>query len=176
MYERALGERWEELPQIVRAIHSPGVVLGTFTIRRGPSWLSRLVATVAGFPPPGSDVAMKMHVERDGDRLIWRRRFGDHGITTWQDEREGVIHEGRGGFYFAFRPVVVDRGLDHVQISAGLKVGPLCVRFPRWLQPQVSGRTRATNDHAEVCVEVHAPFCGLVLCYEGTAWPEKSER
>lgn len=176
MYERAMGEDWDKLPQVVRLIHSPGIVLGTFTIRRGKSWLSRLVATVSGFPPAGSNIAMKMHVESDGRRLIWRRRFGAHCITTWQDQHEGIIREGRGGFYVTFRPIVVHGGLDHVQVSAGLKIGPLCVRLPRWLQPRASGRTRATNGHAEVCVEVHAPFCGLVLCYEGTAWPEKGDR
>lgn len=175
MYQQALGKQWSELPQVVQAIHSPGTIHGRFTIRRGESWRSRILATICRFPKPGVDVELRMSIERQGDRLIWRRRFGDRVLQTWQDQRDGIIRDGRGPFYLAFRPIPVERGLDHQQVSAGLKVGPFCLPFPGWLQPRMSGRIRATDSIAEVHVEIHAPLCGLVLSYQGTAWVTRGE-
>ena len=93
MYEALLGPDWEDLPEVVRPIHAPGEFRGRFDITRGRSPLARVAAWICGFPASGESVAVALAITAEADRWVWRRRFGDVVVTTWQ---QGYLREGFG--------------------------------------------------------------------------------
>ena len=56
-----------------------------------------LLASLAGFPPAGSDVPVELHVTREGNRERWSRNFAGKKMVTVQWENNGALIRDQSG-------------------------------------------------------------------------------
>lgn len=174
LYERLLGEAWNDLDEPVRRLHERGTGPcgeGLFAVRRGKLF-ARGLARLAGLPSGGEAVRVCLSVTQteDGAAEHWHRTFEGRVFDTWQREGEGrLLAERAGPVELLFRLSVEGGTLVYTQAGAALRVGPLRVPLPRALAPRVEARECGAEDGEDVHVHVSstAPFVGLMLSYEG---------
>lgn len=172
MYETLLGaDTWQSLPSPIRAVHSPGRACGRLTVRRGRSLAARLVGALCRFPAAGADTPLALRVSADRGRLTWERRFGSRCLSTAQTVEGALLQEQLGPFVCAFELLSRNGGIEFLQRSASLALGPWRARLPSWLAPRVRGRAQASGAGVEIDVEISAPLVGLVLAYRGFVMP-----
>src|SRR5581483_1958426 len=179
LYLRLTGPAWADLSEPVRQFHSIADGwrgIGRFTISRGSRLPARLLAWLLRLPAAGTEVPTRLEVtpRRDGER--WHRTFGGRPFVTVQREMAGqVLAEEHGLIEMRFRLEVSDHALCYHQIGTALRLGPLRVRLPRWLSPQITGREWALAGEPGVraAVRVTVPLVGLLIAYEGSI--EKEE-
>ena len=169
---RAIEAGGLNVPEGVAAFHRGlGVrrYAGQCEITRGRGVLVRLGLGLAGFPPAGSGVPVRLMLDVRDDGAVWVRDFGGHvtrSRLSW-DVRRGRVMERFGPFRVAMVPEL-EGDVLHMRI-AGLSV--LGVPVPRWLVP--ASETREFVDEAgrfrfEVAARV--PVLGLLIRYAG--WVE----
>jgi hypothetical protein len=174
LYERLLGEAWDELDEPVRRLHERGTGQcgeGLFAVRGG-NFLARTLARLAGLPSGGEAVRVCLSVTHaeDGSAERWHRTFEGRVFDTLQREGTGrMLAERAGPFELLFKLGVEGGALVYTQAGAALRVGPLRVPLPRPLAPRVEARESVADDGEAVLVRVssRAPFVGLMLSYEG---------
>jgi hypothetical protein len=174
LYERLLGEAWDELDVPVRRLHERGTGPcgeGLFAVRGG-NLFARGLARLAGLPSGGEAVRVCLSVTHaeDGAAERWHRTFEGRVFDTLQREGAGrLLAERAGPFELLFRLSVEGGALVYTQAGAALRVGPLRVPLPRPLAPRVEARESVADDGEGVMVRVssRAPFVGLMLSYEG---------
>ncbi len=173
VYAELSGGSWDRVPEVVRRVHEPGRVSGTFRIERGLGLLARLLAWLARFPPAGECVAIVLQVERTDRGLLWRRTLGEHLMVTEQEICGPMLMcEAAGAVSLTFRVRAGREGLHYEQRFASVRLGSRRLRLPRWLALQVVASCTAEGAGcAFVKVEVRAPLCGLVLRYQGDVAP-----
>ena len=74
LYCRLLGAQFDQLPDQVRDLHnvmSAARWSGRADVVRGSSIAARLIATLFGLPPEGSDQALTVTFEPSGDAEVW---------------------------------------------------------------------------------------------------------
>lgn len=173
LYERLLGEAWNDLDEPVRRLHMRGsgpCGEGTFEVTGG-NFVARALARLARLPATGERVRVRLSVtilEGIGER--WHRTFEVRAFDTVQREGKGnLLAERAGPFELLFRLSEERGSLVYKQSGAALRVGLLRVPLPRVLAPRVEARERGADDgrSVEVHVRSSAPLVGLVLSYEG---------
>jgi len=170
LYPRLLGERWAELPEPVRRLHSGGArrAAGLFDVRhgRGPArWLARAL----GMPREGKRIPTLLAVTTGAGGERWDRRFGDEGFVTEQSAGDdGRLHERLGRMEFRLDLRAAGGVLRFEPAGMAFRLGRHAVGLPRWLAPRVGGRVFADGGRARVEVEVLAPLLGLVIGYSGS--------
>ena len=129
LYQRILGSAWDDLAPQIRELHSvrrESVFTGRCRVERGRSPLSRLVASVIGFPKAGTDQNVSVTLTVDGDGERWIRRIGDHRFSSLQRPGQGrsdsLIRE-------RFGPVSVHMAL--VVALRAVRLGPHACRRRR---------------------------------------------
>ncbi len=139
-------------------------------------WILRL-------PEEGRDVPARLKVsdvsaQARGDPTgeIWSRSFGKHELTSFQDANQhGFLSERFGLTELLFRLEVVEHSLVFVTVGGALVVGPIRIRLPLRLCPEVRARVSGHEGNRErlnVSVSLRVPLFGLVLAYEGYIDPE----
>ena len=174
LYERLLGEAWNELDEPVRRLHELGggpCGEGLFAVRRG-NFIARSLARLAGLPAGGEAARVRLSVtpSEDGETELWQRTFEGRAFDTLQREGEGrLLAERAGPIELLFRLSVEDGARVYRQAGAALRAGPLRVPLPRALAPRVEARESGADDGEGVNVYVSsgAPLVGLLLTYEG---------
>jgi hypothetical protein len=76
LYQRVLGQSWDQLAPEVRQLHSVSSTssfVGRCTVDRGRNPFSWLVATLIGFPKAGSDQSISVTLTVDGNGERWIR-------------------------------------------------------------------------------------------------------
>jgi len=127
LYERLLGDAWEELEESVRVFHACGEAgaraAGTFEVRRGTGILARLLARLLRLPAGGGAVPLVLTVTPlacGGER--WRRNFAGRDFTTEQRAHAGpLLAERAGPFETLFRLTVEGGALAYRQAGASLR-------------------------------------------------------
>jgi hypothetical protein len=141
---RALGSSWAQLPLVVRRLHGPCAVCGSFAVERGRGWTAAVVAQLFGLPAPGRDVPTSLEVRAGRCEFTWARRFGTRPLVTHQRALGGgALAERLGGIECVFELIATPEGIEYRQTGARLCAGPLRFPLPRVLAPRVEARTRA---------------------------------
>lgn len=175
LYPRALGDAWDALPEPLRACHDPSPSLeaeGSFTVTRSRSWLARVVLALAGMPPAGRDVAVRLEVRALRDEQIWERDFAGFRMTTIQSLAPGgLMAERRGPLELLFRLDTEARALVYRPAGLRLRVGPLRIPLPSWCGPRVEVRAWCEPDEDDVMhvrVSMSLPLLGEAITYGGS--------
>lgn len=170
LYRRVLGDRFETLPERVRALHSVTQTTswsGRADVERGPSLPARLLAAIAGLPLAGRDQPLTVTFTPDNGEEIWTRTFARHVFRSVQGEADGRLWEQVGPARLAFELTAGPNGLS-LKIS-GLRV--LGVPVAGWLLPTAVTREWEEGGRYRFSVAVHVPLIGLLVRYDGWLEP-----
>ena len=177
LYRRLLGAAWSALPEEVRAMHDLHETLeaeGTATIERGHGWQARLAAAIAGFPPPGNDVPVRVSFTRQQDREIWRRDFAGATFSSTQEAGRGrndrLLVERFGPLALSLALVLDDGRLRLVMRRWSLFGLPL----PAAWAPRGEAHESAEDGRFRFDVEIRHRFTGLIVAYRGWLVPRRS--
>ncbi|MBI3822271.1 MAG: DUF4166 domain-containing protein [Planctomycetes bacterium] len=170
LYAQVLGDRWHELAEIVRRLHTPGTVVraaGIFSVRRG-NRLARVIASIMGLPAECDAVDVQLTVTPTGTREEWRRLFGAKPFVSLQWLDAGKLFERIGLSETQLEFDVVDGGLHYRTGRTALRLGFIRLPLPRFLAPRVIAWEKPDGDKLSVHIEVHLPMLGHLITYEGT--------
>lgn len=171
LYRRMLGERFEDLPEVLRRFHDAnggGRAQGMIQVERAGGWLRNTLASLLGLPRAGRDIAVRLEVYVEGDRERWVRWFAHQRVETVQWERDGALIEALGATTFSSALVVVGSCLRYEFRRAWVAGIPL----PRRLGPVIDGWVDAGSNGWRVVVRIAAPLLGELVRYEGWVEPE----
>lgn len=170
LYRRLLGSAWARLPEPVRALHDLQQAMtaeGIASVERGTGWLSRFIGAMAGFPPAGNDIPVRVSFTRSRQTEIWRRQFAETSFASIQEAGRGsadrLLVERFGPFAFGLALVLDEDKLRLVVRRWSLFGLPL----PRALAPSGDAYETARNDRFHFHVEIRHPLAGLILRYHG---------
>jgi hypothetical protein len=170
LYQRVLGQSWDQLAPEIRQLHSVTSVSsfnGRCTVDRGRNPLAWLIATLIGFPKAGSDQSMTVKLTVDGDGERWVRSSGRRTFSS-------VQHSLRGRSEWLvcerFGPVCVDMAL--VVDGANLRYivrrwRLLGISLPLSLGPRSTALESVQDGKFRFDVEIGHPFTGLIVRYCG---------
>lgn len=180
LFQRLLGQRWAELPALLRELHRVGHVRrwrGQADIERGRGWLARIAGAFAGFPPAGAGIPVEVEMRRTRAGETWVRRFGRYSFRSHlsQDgpDSSARLRERFGLLSFAI-------GLERQGEALGFPVASgrcLGIPLPAFLRP-VSETREYVDAHgrASFDVSIRLPIAGFVAGYQGWLDPVKTER
>ena len=175
LYRKVLGDRFEMLPEAIRAMHEPGFGLrasGTAVVDGPIGLLASIVSAIFGFPPAAGQVPVTVTInpERRGER--WIRSFGDRRFSSFlsRSRRTGGVVERFGLLSFDLDLDVNAEGVRGMPVR-GFRLGPL--PLPRFLAPLSKASERVDRKgRFSFDVEVSLPFgLGRVVRYRGTLEP-----
>ena len=176
LYRQLLGAAWPLLPAPLRAMHDlrdTMVAEGVASIERGRGWLSRLAGAIAGFPPPGDAVPVRVAFTRRQGRETWRRDFGGAGFSSTQEAGEGrddrLLVERFGPFAFGLALVVDEDRLRLVMRGWSL----FGVRLPAAWAPLGEAHESAKDGRFHFHVEIRHRLTGLIVAYRGWLVPQR---
>ncbi len=177
LYRHLLGDAYEALPEPIRTLHNLSDALsfaGRASVERGSGFLARLIAAAIGFPPPASDVAVKVNLHLENGREVWRRNFADCGFLSTQEAGRGrferLMVERFGPFAFGIALLVESDRLRLVVRRWNF----LGVPLPARLAPIGNAYESVENGRFRFFVEIKHFVTGLVVRYHG--WLEPSAR
>ncbi len=131
LYARLLGAEWAQLDETLRRAHLQGDRLclsGTFQIRRGESWLARVVARILRLPATSEAVAARLTVLPTASGEKWIRRFGDSELMTTQTAAaDGTMRERFRIIEISCRLEATSGAITYRQVGAALRLGRLHV-------------------------------------------------
>lgn len=173
LFSAALGPDFQRLPGPVQALHRPARISewqGEARITGGPTILARLIARLAGFPPPASSIPIRVHIESQACGERWTRWFGPHRLrsTIRPGLRLGTVVERFGPFRFEMALAAGDGGLR--QAVSQCRFGP--VRLPCAFAPG-GGATEDvdTLGRYRFVAEATLPWGTRLVRYEGWLVP-----
>jgi len=166
------------LPLVVRRFHfSLGDVAGTgiFQVRRSPTPLGRLMATLLHLPRPNDAAPVTLVVRRPppatcGEPMeLWYRRFGDESVDSLQAVDDSRVVERVGRIELCFELAADGGRLEFVHVATRVRLGPVRLRLPRALSIRVRASVGASPDEQRLHVRVlvSAPLVGTLLAYCG---------
>lgn len=173
VYRQVLGPAWGALDESVRRFHGDGTLVhasGSFRIRHGCSWLSRVLARLQNMPRAGEAVPMQLTLTPLPGGEEWHRSFaGQRMMSTQHAAADGLLAERIGHSVLHFQLEVRDGALHLRTVRSALHLGRLRVPLPLWLSPRVTASETPTPDgRIAVSVQVDLPILGLFIAYEGT--------
>ncbi len=171
VFEQALGfVAWNAMPASTRNIHQtqPGIVLkGEANITGARTPLGRIVAKLFGFPSAGANVPVSVIIESNGQREIWRRKFGGKLMTSMMSVAEGYsqsVEEHFGPLSFRMKLETGGFGVD--MVMDGLRLGPLSL--PRFMIPEIIATERVDEQgRHQFNVRIAKWPLGLLVHYRG---------
>lgn len=128
VFQRVLGSAFAQLAPAVQRGHQPGAALllsGQASVRRGSSWLARLLCGLIGFPVEGDAIPVTVHMQTQDGGECWQRRFGaqrfESRFRAGQGAQRGLLVEQFGLLRFHIALAVVDGAL-HWTVRSGCRV------------------------------------------------------
>lgn len=172
LFQRLLGQSWEQLPQAIRRLHSvTGVSTfsGECTVERGSNPLAQIVARVAGFPTAGArqKIMLQLSPEAAGER--WTRNVAGREFSSLlrlsRSSAAGVplLQEQLGVVAVDMEVAVADETLKYVVCHWYL----LGIPLPLWLGPQSTARESTEDGRVRFDVEIRHILIGLIVGYHG---------
>lgn len=170
LFQRILGDAWDDLPAAVQRLHSVSsrsTFTGLCTVRRGSNPLGALTAWLIGFPKSGADQTITVELAVESGTERWIRTIGGHRFSS-------VLSQGQRRSQWLMRerfgPVKVDvalvRGGDSLRyIIRGWTL--FGVRLPLWLGPRSTAVESAENGKFLFDVAIGHPLTGLIVHYHG---------
>jgi hypothetical protein len=169
LFPTILGDAWASLPAPIRAMHEGPGGEGQATIDRGRNPLARLAGWLVGFPPTAVQCPVSVHFDRRADGAeIWRRRFGDHLLTSTLSPATGrfagLLTERFGPAAFDMA-LVPSGGRLELHIRRWHLVG---IPLPLWLAPRSRAWEEDRGGQFAFHIELSHPLTGLIVSYSGT--------
>lgn len=177
LYPTLMGEAFAALPPAVQTLHRGGEFTGQASVTRGRNPLSRIIATLFGFPKTGDHTLTVSITTDDGGCEQWSRAYS--GQTMFSRQYAGT-GRAAGRLIEQFGSIAV--GLALVQNGDSLRYitqswSFLGVPLPRGLAP--GGEVHETVDaHARFAFHVTliVPIIGRLVHYEGWLVPKAPTR
>jgi len=178
LFQRALGPRFEDLPEPVRALHAVSGShrwVGEARVTRGSSVLSRVLCRMFGFPPAAERVPVSVTIERRGSRERWRRNFGGKAFETVLSlsgaPGSGHVRERFGVMAFDI-PLVLEQGALAFPVSRAFFLG---LPLPKWLLPVSKAKEFQAGQDFRFDILISVPGRGMLVHYEGFLQPAPPE-
>lgn len=165
LYERAMGQRFDALPEAIRGMHriyGDGGASGRGRVATGAGPLGWIIRQVMGFPPAGEYPLHVTFTERDG-KETWVREFGAYCFRSHLSLQRGRLTERFGPLAFTFELPSDNCGL-RMLLQGWSAFG---VPFPRWLAPRIAATETEQDGRFKFRVSVALPLIGPVVAYEG---------
>ena len=127
LYPELLKADFERLPRALRDFHSKpggGRAEGTAAVRND----NRLLARLAGFPPPGDNIPMRLLVVASDNSEVWIRSFGDAVLRSVQRREGDLLQEAIGPVRVLFRVLADGAGMRFESLRVRLWMIPLPLR------------------------------------------------
>ena len=169
LYRRVMGERFDQLPPEVRAMHSvlrEGVATGDAEVTGAANLLGRLVAAIMRFPPPGRHQLDVWFAERDGIEC-WHRHFGDHTFASTLSQPGPSLVERFGPIRFRFALDIERDGLRMRMQAWSI----WHIALPLVLAPRSEAREWAQDGWFHFDVPIALPLIGRIVHYRGRLQP-----
>jgi len=166
LYQRVMSDRFWDLPDAVRAMHSihgEGGAQGEGTVATGASLVARILCKVMKFPPAGTYPVHVSFLERNGGEK-WIRRFGDHRFSSVLRKSGSHVTERFGPLRFRFE--LRTDGKKLVMQPRGWDV--LGVPLPMIIGPRIDASEREEGGLFHFDVAVALPLIGPVIEYRGS--------
>lgn len=174
LHEQILGEAWQLLPAVLRAVHAAGPKLeigGEACITRGRGVLARLLAWIMRFPDAGENVPVSVTFERHGNHDKWTRDFGGQAFsstfTVGAGHFEHLLCERFGPLTFGMA-LVPDAGRLNLVMRRWSFLG---LPLPGFLAPRGPSCEFEENGRFKFDVEIRLPVAGFVIRYRGFLEP-----
>lgn len=171
LYKRVMRARFDRLDHPVREMHlitGDGGASGTATVRRGTSWVARIIASLMRFPPTGDHDLHVSFTEQDGKEQ-WLRQFGQHDFASELSQDKEYLVERFGVLKFSFHLLERDGGL----IMAMRKWSILSLPLPMAMAPRSEATEHADGDAFCFDVPISLPLIGLIVHYRGKLFPDE---
>lgn len=166
LYQRILGNGWDNLAPRIRELHSvtsESVFVGRCWVERGRDPLSRLIAAMIGLPAAGDDqeAIVTLTVERDGER--WTRCIGGRSFSSLQRPGHGLVRE-QFGAVTVHMALIVESGTLRYEIRRWTLLG---IPLPLWPGPPGRASESVEEGKFRFDVEMRHPLTGLIVRYRG---------
>ncbi|TGQ74543.1 SDR family NAD(P)-dependent oxidoreductase [Mesorhizobium sp. M00.F.Ca.ET.186.01.1.1] len=176
LYAVLLGDAWRGLPREIRAMHDRAAMArGRGSVERGTTILSRIVASLVGFPRASADSPVEVRFDTDKAGETWTRTFGTHSFSSRQFAGEGrsqrLLCERFGPLSFAMALVTEDGKLKLVLRRWNVLGLPL----PMWLCPRSTSHEAVEDGKFRFHVEISHPLTDLIVRYRGWLEPVDSQ-
>ncbi|MBV9704043.1 MAG: DUF4166 domain-containing protein [Methylobacteriaceae bacterium] len=173
LFARLLGDRFDNLPAPIRALHSPVDVaeyIGEADVEGPSNGPARWIAAMIGFPAPGKSLPVRVEIRAGKRGEIWQRKFGTIRFRSHlsQHAKSDGLTERFGPFAIVLALSASDAGID-MKVT-GWHMGPL--PLPRGLAPWTIATERAAPD-GRFCfdIEIGLPLVGRLVRYRGWLVP-----
>jgi hypothetical protein len=166
LYQRILGTAFDTLDPILKRIHDDRALRrysGHCDIEGDRTFLSKLVAKVAGLPGRGTNVAVSVTMHCNHEAEEWVREFGSHPMRSSLTFHRARLRERLGLVLFTFDLVA---GLDRIEwhvVSA--RFWPLAVPIT-WLL-ECSASEAVVNGRYTFEVKAQVRGVGMIVHYKG---------
>ena len=170
LYQRGLGTEFDTLAPAVKAFHSTNKPLsyaGTFSITRGKSFMSNLIANMAGLPAASGAVTMELTVTPSENGETWSRIIGGKKVASKQWMEGEYIAERFRGMELLLKLSVVDGNLVISDVSSTVMGIPM----PPFFTPTGLATEKDAGDGVAVNVDIGFKPFGRVINYSGTIKP-----
>lgn len=177
LFQAALADRWNELPDAVKAIHGVQDMesfSGTAEVMRGASPIARIAAWLFGFPPAASSTPLTVTKTRTDDGETWERDFDGSVFRSFcsASPEPYRFRERFGPFKFEMDLPVQDANLQ-MPVRRGWLLG---IPVPRALLAVSESREYAEDGVFRFDVALKAPLGGgLIVHYRGWLRPDRSD-
>ena len=165
LFNRLLGDAYDELPWPVRALHDASdarVFRGTGSVLRG-GFIASIMGFFASLPGEQDNAPLNVTIEKHGLNEVWRRDFAGDVMVSRLSERAGYLSEKLGPLRFTFA-----LSAEHDAIVWRVhKVSMLGIPLPAALFGDVSAREFANGDLYRFEVLAFLPLVGRLIEYRG---------
>ena len=170
LYRQILGKTWDALPEPIRTMHNLSGTIearGQASIERGKGLLSRIAATLFGFPAEGNDVPLTVNFKLENGVERWQRTFGGKSFVSHQSAGRGrsqrLLVERFGPFNFGLA-LTFDGGRLYLVVRRWNFLG---IPLPLALAPGGESYEHVQDGRFCFHVEIAQRWIGLIVRYRG---------
>jgi hypothetical protein len=168
LFHRLYGDSLSHLPQPIVRIHEvrdTSTWRGAAWVAQGTSLAAKLLCWLLRFPPRGEAVPLVVVMERSGNGEIWRRKFGNHPMTTRlvPGRLPRTVEETLAAVTLVSRLDPEASGV--LQVPVGLRI--LGLKLPRFLWPKITARESTEGTRYRFMIAVGLPWGTPLVRYEG---------
>lgn len=177
LFRKVLGDVWHKLPPEIRFLHGESgstSFVGSASVERGRSLLSRLVGKLIGVPAAASSVPVEVNIEPIGGKELWTRDFSGYQFASEYSqgagrfarlicERFGPVRIGMALTWDGSKLNFIPRGWSFMGIP-----------MPAFLAPAGDINESVVDGKFQFDVEIKLPLAGHIVTYKG--WLEPKDK
>lgn len=169
LFPRLLGvAAWQRLPAPVQHMHGAAhhvAARGEADVEGDDNVIVRTLRHLLGLPSPGLQQTLEFHIERDGSRETWIRRFAHGEMRSVLDSDTDAAH-----LLERLGPVTLRFSLRHdaTGIDWNLQqVRVLGIPVPRTWFGQVLSHSGVHDGRYAFAIDTRLPLAGRLVAYRG---------